>query len=463
MKQYFTTKEYGEWQSLNNVEERQQLQKFLDNVWEKRAFPFAQDWITDDETQREKNGQAFLQFDGKDFRAKNFVGFIQTGDIRIDIFPKVFGQEPKDKKLMLRHLFYWLSYCSKIRFPFLQSNLDIDHIDSLPELLIFLISHEIRAQVSDNPISMYEQKEEIMTTPRGRIDFSNYVKNGLSTGNWQNVDCIHEPFVYDNRVNQIIKYTCRLLQNTTKISENRQILDDIIFVLDEVEDCFCTVQDIDKVKLSPLFVAYSDILQWCRMILEQQIHSSEHDDSTQWCFLMPMEYVFEDFIAGFTKRHFSDNWKVKPQSSEKYLCEGPSVFLMKHDILLTSKESKESKDSKKRTIILDTKYKLRSEQDFEDKKKGVSQSDMYQMVSYGLRRGCENLYLIYPNLYDGEIRDSATFTVESNFMDNAPIKINIHAIELPFWSLMDFEHISEKLKKELSKILGCKSSGEIAD
>ncbi len=455
MKQYFTTKEYGEWQKLNNVEERQQLQKFLDNVWEKRAFPFAQDWITDDETQRENNGQAFLQFDGQNFRAKNFVGFIQTGDIRIDIFPKVFGQEPKDKKLMVRHLFYWLSYCSKIRFPFLQSNLDIDHIDSLPELLIFLISNEIRTQVSSNPISMYEQKEEIMTTPRGRIDFSNYVKHGLSSGNWQNIDCIHEPFVYDNQVNQIIKYTCRLLQNTTKISENRQILDAIIFVLDEVEDCFCTVQDIDKVKLSPLFEAYSDILQWCRMILEQQIHSSEHDDSTQWCFLIPMEYVFEDFIAGFIKRHFSDNWKVKPQSSEKYLCEDPSVFLMKHDILLTSK------DSEKRIILLDTKYKLRSEQDFEDKKKGVSQNDMYQMVSYGLRRGCNDLYLIYPNLLDDEIRDSAIFTVESNFTDVPDFKINIHAMELPFWSLMDFEHVSEKLKEELSQILGYKSSSWI--
>jgi 5-methylcytosine-specific restriction enzyme subunit McrC len=445
--QTYVISEYGIKKSLGSFDERERLQTFLEDVWEKRAFPFAKEWVTDDdaEVSRDSKRQPFLQFDGKEFRAKNFVGFIQTADARIDIYPKVFKGQLDNTKGMVKHLFYWLSYCSKIRFPFLQSDLDVDHIDSLPELLIYLISHEIREQVSNTPISIYEQQEEIMSTPRGSINFKNYIKNGLSSGNWQNIDCIHEPFVYDNRVNQVIKYVCRLLQGITRLSENKEILDEIIFVLDEVEDRVCTANDVDSVKLSPLFSDYTDILRWCRMILEQQIYSGEHYDSMQWCFLLPMEYVFEDFITGFIERHFSDKWKVRPQASDKYLSEKPDAFMMKHDILL------ESNDKLKRQIILDTKYKLRTLADFADAKKGISQSDMYQMVSYGLRRGCRDLYLLYPNPL-AKCRDEIdTFKVESDFSEMGPL--SIHALELPFWSLDDFEGLDVFLKKVLERIV----------
>jgi 5-methylcytosine-specific restriction enzyme subunit McrC len=444
--QIHITSEYGGKKSLASFEERKRLEAFLEDVWEKRAFPFAKEWVTDDdaEVNRVNKKQPFLQFDGMEFRANNFVGFIQTADVRIDIYPKVFKGQLDNTKGMVKHLFYWLSYCRRVRFPFLQSDLDVDHIDSLPELLIYLISYEIREHVRDSPISIYEQKEESMTTPRGSIDFKNYIKNGLSSGNWQNVDCIYEPFVYDNRVNQVIKYVCRLLQGATRLSENKEILDDIVFVLDEVEDRVCTASDVDSVKLSPLFSAYSDILRWCRMILEQQIYSGEHYDSMQWCLLLPMEYVFEDFITGFIERHFSDKWEIHPQAQNMSLSNEPKAFMMKHDILL------ESRDEQKRQIILDTKYKRRTSEDFKDAKKGISQADMYQMVSYGLRRGCSDLYLLYPNTTETCRVDVDRFKVESGFSENLPLSININALELPFWSLSEFEKLEHTLQLKIN-------------
>lgn len=434
-------------ESLNSIEERERLEEFLNDVWLKRAFSFAQEWITDDEVEgnRATKKQPFLQFDGKKFTTKNFVGFIQTADVRIDIYPKVFKKQAVDTKQMTQHLFYWLSYCKKIRFPFLNADLGVDHIDSFPELLIYLISYHIRLQINETPMSMYEQKEEIMTTPRGRIDFKQYIKNGLSSGNWQNIDCLYEPFVYDNRVNQIIKYVCRLLQNLTKHSENRNILEDIIFVLDEVEDRVCTVIDVDSVKLSPLFSDYTDILSWCRLILEQQIHSSEHSESTQWCFLLPMEYIFEDFITGFMEQHFSNKWLVHAQAQDQYLSENPRAFKMKHDILL------KSLNDKQRKIILDTKYKLRYFEDTKDAKKGIAQADMYQMISYGLRRGCKNLYLLYPNPLEECREKQDTFEIKSGFSEIPPL--SVHALELPFWAFNDFKGLSERLIKVLEKIL----------
>src|SRR4051812_21736449 len=99
---------------------------------------------------------------------------------------------------------------------------------------------------------------------------------------------------------------------------------------------------------------------------------------TQWCLLFPMEYVFEDFIAGFLEAEFKAQWQVEPQKSNKSLTD-QGIFQMRHDIFLTNKKDTSVK------IIVDTKYKLRSPDARKDPKKGISQSDLYQMTSYAFR------------------------------------------------------------------------------
>ena len=93
-----------------------------------------------------------------------------------------------------------------------------------------------------------------------------------------------------------------------------------------------------------------------------------------------MEYIFEDFISGFLENKFSSDWNVEYQKSNMNLSTNPEAFRMQHDIFLTSRRDKTKK------IIVDTKYKLRDSNFKEDKKKGISQADLYQMVSYALRK-----------------------------------------------------------------------------
>lgn len=75
-----------------------------------------------------------------------------------------------------------------------------------------------------------------MLTPRGRVNFGRYAANSLSRGNFQILECDHEPFIYDNKVNRIIKYCTRLLANEVRLTEAEQLLREVLFVLDEVED-----------------------------------------------------------------------------------------------------------------------------------------------------------------------------------------------------------------------------------
>jgi 5-methylcytosine-specific restriction enzyme subunit McrC len=443
--------EYGKWQS---IKDKNALHQMLKGIWKQRIFVETDSELTEAET--DNHYQPFLQFDDNQIRANNFVGFIQNGDEVIEIYPKVFRQHlpnpsENEKMLMLRHIFYWFSYCRKWNFPFNQASLDTIDINEFPELIINLIANQFLETVSKQPLTMYQEVEEALITPRGSINFKRYLSSSISHGNFQNIECDYEPFLFDNKVNRVIKYCSRLLMKQTKFSENLRMLQEVVFILDEVEDLHCTIHDIENILLNSFFEEYNKVLDSCTLVLNQQLYSSNTYDLSQWCLLFPMEYIFEDFVAGFLEHHFSKDWYVKYQKSDEYLAtnnSGRKVFNMQHDIFLTSKHSG-------KRIIVDTKYKLRSPNYKDDPKRDIAQADLYQMTSYAFRRGCTNVFLLFPNLTDS-INEPDIFDITSGF--NKDDKITVTATEIPFWTEDNFDaktlenKLYNTLKTQLDKL-----------
>ena len=439
--------EYDKWVKVKNPTE---LLDALKSIWRQRNFAqFAEE---SEENETDKNYQPFLRFSNNEIRANNYVGFIQTTNDLIEIYPKVFRDcLGKDKNDMLRHIFFWFNYCRKWKFPFSQTRLDRLSINDFPELIINLIASQFLETVSSQPLTMYQPVEETMQTPKGSINFKRYITNSLTSGNFQNIECDYEPFLFDNKVNRVIKYCSRLLMAQTRFVENFQILQEVVFILDEVEDIPYNSYDLGNITLNTFFDEYNKVLDSCKLVLDQQLYSSNIYDLSQWSLLFPMEYIFEDFVAGFLEQNFSNDWKIKYQKSDEYLAtnsSGRKVFNMLHDIFLTSKRS-----GKK--IVIDTKYKLRSVDYKKDIKKGIAQADLYQMTSYAFRRGCTDVFLLYPNLTDN-INEPDIFEIASGF--NKVDTITVTAMEIPFWTDEVFNketlenRLCETLKTNLDKL-----------
>ena len=157
-----------------------------------------------------------------------------------------------------------------------------------------------------------------------------------------------------------------------------------------------------------------------------------------------MDYIFEDFFAGFLAERLNKQWKVEYQKSEKYLATneaGRNAFNMQHDIFLTSRDNPGLK------IIVDTKYKLSDLNFKNDLKKGIVQGDLYQMVSYAFRRGCTEIMLVFANLTE-EINSPDKFEIHSGFFPYE--KINVTAIEISFWSMTNFECLAAEMERVIS-------------
>ncbi len=414
------------------------LDQYLDEVWRSRAR------FEEAGSEEISAKQPFLTF-GQDLKtgkatvkAGKYAGFVQYGDLTIQIIPKLFKAE--QASVAFKHLIWWLSYCRRVRFPF--SNLlgNDESIDEFPEAIISYFAQVTHQLVSSLPYSQYEEVTETIPFLRGRLNVQQYLNTSISQGNWHQLVCDYEPFLFNNRLNQIIKYVARKLSHICRSPATLHHLEKLIFILDEVDDLPATVQDCDGLYLNRFYQNYDDCLAMCRFFLANRYLTHPDSDQQHFCFLVPMDYVYEDFITGVIETHLGSLFhKITPQAT-KWLTE-EKIFQIRNDILLTYPD--------KSKLVVDTKYKLRDAL-VTDRKTGVSQTDLYQMISYGLRQNTREVLLLYPVRYNHQPAETQTFTVTSELMANLPI--NIRAADLTITGETK-QSMLDKLLPELASVL----------
>ena len=413
---------------------------YLSGVWQSRnRYIEVSDEISEEEQQEQKlQKQRFFDFtvDGK-ISARNYVGVVQYEGLRIEIYPKIFADdETENVKKWQLNLLYWLTYCRKIKFPFSLADVSKLKFDDYLELLIYVFANYTEEIISQQPFQAYQTAEEETSFLKGRLSFDNYTKHNLTTGKWQNFYCSHEPFVYDNHFNRIIKYVTRRLSVITENHLNKEKLNEILFLLNDVSDILCTAEDCEKVKLNPLYDDHNHILGLCKLYLSNQVIDMDSEDSRNFCFLVPMEYIFEDFVFGF----ISGKWPALNLSGQStdFLAtnQGSNVFQIKNDIYIKDK------------LIIDTKYKIRASGD--GLKEGVSQSDLYQMVSYALRRNCTDVLLLYPEMKSA-LNAPAVFQIQSDMLPEN-LNINIRSLDITFDDIHEADRIIISRVKKVNQI-----------
>ncbi|MDI3321973.1 McrC family protein [Pinibacter soli] len=429
-----------EWHSKSFIEHQSKLADFvgyLSNAWQNRnRYIETLEDISEEEIQEQSiQRQRFFDFtvDGK-ISARNYVGVVQYDGIRVEVYPKIFSKDTSGNvKQWQLNILYWLSYCSKVRFPFSFADVSKQNFDNFLELLIYIYANYTAEIIANQPFQAYQTVEEETTYLKGCISFDAYTKNNLINGKWQNFYCIHEPFVFDNQFNRIVKYVAKRLRTISENHLNQERLDEILFILHDVSDVCCSAEDCDKVKLNPLYADSKHILDLCRLYLSNQVIDLENEESNNFCFLLPMEYIFEDFICGF----ISEKWpslNIKGQSIDFLaMNQGKSVFQIRNDIYVPNE------------LIIDTKYKIRSNND--GLKAGVSQSDLYQMVSYAIRRNCTEVLLLYPLAVNSADID-ALFTIPSGMLSEI-IRINVKNIDI---ILDDIQNADTVIKSRIEKL-----------
>lgn len=405
----------------------EELEIFLDEVWSKRE---KSNYYTNEEDSKIEV-QRFLQFFHKDktLKSNKYVGVIHLEGETINLLPKIFfNSQKKDEpnvKAINKHVLWWLSYCRKLKFPNYLSGLNTEKADFF-EILIYLFSKYTRELLNSSIYQTYTEVNKESSYVKGRVDFNSYINNNLAKGRYHKISCEFDAFEMDNEFNRGIKYVSKLLLSVTKESQSKRFLSDILFILDGVKDVSSSPQVMKRMTFNPMFSNFETVRDYCVLFLENSVSFNYKNDLKLFAFLLPMEYVFEDFIFGFIDKEIEEV-NAEYQNSSKYL-DVTNNFKLKPDLILKLPLKK---------IIADTKYKIVYE-DETGPKKGISQTDLYQMVSYAIRFNLKEIILFYPNTINNEILNDSAMEVIDELANNETIKIKM--AQLP---IINFEMFNE--------------------
>ena len=407
------------------------LEEFLDEIWnnrEKNSSYF-------DNSDKKIESQKFLKFIHKtnELKSNKYVGVIHYNGNKINLLPKIFFDSTKDYTTqevnqIHNHILWWLSYCRRIKFPNNQASLSTLQSDFF-EIIIYLFSKYTRELLNSSIYQQYEEVNNELPFVKGKLNTNDYINENLIKGKWHKLNCTYDAFVFDNEFNRIIKYVSTFLFQFTSNKENKKNLREILFLLDEVSNVNVSAEECSKIVFNPMFGEFETVRDYCQLFLSNSVSFNYKNDLKLFAFLLPMDYVFEDFIYGFIDNEL-DKVSAKSQRSDIYLDEG-RVFNLKPDLWLKTIN---------KSLIADTKYKVIYD-DKEDPKKGISQSDLYQMFTYAVRFNVDEILLFYPNTIKNNKAEELELKIKDALADGK--EVSIKAFQLP---IINKELINTPLK-----------------
>ncbi len=247
----------------------------------------------------------------------------------------------------------------------------------------------------------------------------------------------------------MVKYVAFSLMKTTKVDTSRALLRQLLHLLDDVGDQVCTLEDCRRIVFNSTQREFIPILGYCKLFLSHSLIQFDNKRFDTFCLLINMDALFEKFVSNFLISHFQgvDGLQISRQKSDLFLTES-GLFQLRHDIYVERE--------KRPLLIIDTKYKPTMFSS-PDGKGGISQGDMYQLLSYCVRRNCNEAILLYPKYQNDQSPEMISFDVKDVFADK---NICIRAAKLDLINLPKSKRQKIQFVKEaLSEILYSGSLG----
>lgn len=426
-----------------------ELEKVLDHIWlERNKFIPSENLYYLSKSKK----QRFIDFRKNEIVPRNWIGTIhfrgKEDEYIINLLPKIFHNENKNLNEIeingiFTHILWWLTGSEKQNYSTVENSLEALE-SNLLEVMVYLFSEYTLDVFSSNSYNYYETVEEDLQTVKGYTDFNQYVNN-YARGNHHIIPCVYDSFQYNNKFNQIVKYVARLLKDFTKNKITKRNLEELLFILDEVEYKTVTIEDCDQVILNPIYTEFKTILDNCKLFLSSLSVYKWKDDYSVFALLIPSEKLFENFIFSILKNNQGDQIKRVSRSrpGRSYLAKqlpDKNRFKMLSDIVL--------KLATNDYLIFDTKYKKIYNSNIDDDELdpiyNISQSDIYQMVSYAIASGVSNIGLIYPSLpSEDKNKELPIYEISDALSDGKLIRIFPFKVDIIHSKGLEFEVIGK--------------------
>lgn len=325
-----------------------------------------------------------------DLRAGQHVGVITAKDCSLEILPKIGDLQEGGVRQKLVHMLATVLDLSISAGAL--SALDWQNQDLL-EILIGIFSRKLADGVRRGLPRRYVSKQDDLSALRGRLDVTRQFTT-LAVAP-QKLACIYDELSPDIGLNRIMKAAVLRLLQHARSGDNIRRLRELLLAYADISTMPVTALSFD-VHIDRGQSAWRELLDLAKLLLANRFQGVTAGDANGVSLLFEMNTLFEAYIAIKLRRSLSAaGLQVKAQSGGKFCLrdetDSRQIFQTYPDIMISRGEEIVS--------IIDTKWKRISSLN-DDRKQGVSQADIYQMMAYSQIYECRDMILLYPH-HDG--------------------------------------------------------------
>lgn len=347
---------------------------------------------------------------GKIINARNYVGLItMTDGTVIEILPKIAGADVSvgDTKRIFLEM---LKTLKDVTFKdFNVSHLHTEKL-SLLEIFIKMFLDEVSVLTKQGLKAAYMPVEANERFYKGKLLASQNIKHNLM--NYERFFVRYDDFSFNRPENRLIKSTLHFLLKQTADSRNRHNAARLLTFFESVDYSESYESDFSKCISDRSMSHYDKALSWCRVFLKGNSFTAFAGSEVALALLFPMEKIFESFVAAKFLKHLGSGVSLRTQDTRYSLFDSPTrAFALRPDLVLESGE---------RTVVLDTKWKLLSDN---VRNNGISQSDMYQMYAYSKKYNADGIVLLYP-------QSDSVSKCEIRYASDDNVKVDVSFIDL---------------------------------
>lgn len=322
----------------------------------------------------------------------SFVGVIRApGGYQIEVLPKV-GKAIDGGEVEARQLLIEMLRCLG-GFRHIQTDNAKLLATRMPLLEVFIAEflRSVQHLVNRGLRSDYRAQLGNLFALRGKLHMAAHLRQNLFRRDRFFAE--FDEFSPNRPENRLLHAALKRVLAWTSSQINQQLARELRFVFADIPASEHPSTDFQRVRLDRGMVHYEGVLDWARLILEDESPLTGAGGHHVPSLLFPMEAVFEAFVARHLARQLGQGFTLRTQARSLALVRHleQSWFRLKPDLLL--------QDSKVSRLVLDTKWKLiDGSQATGSDKYGLDQGDFYQLHAYGQNYldGQGDVVLIYP-------------------------------------------------------------------
>lgn len=354
---------------------------------EARAHPLAHDEATN------------ILIDRRDrLVARQMVGMIAARTCSLEILPKVDPDEPADENVatVRRRLVRMLDLALGLDLE-MGSEAAIARQDTtLLEILIGSFADKLLLEVRRGLPRQYLECEDDLPALRGRLDVGRqFTANAVRP---DRLACRFDQLDADTPLMQIMAAAVSFLARYARTAGNRRKLDELRHVFAHIKSIPINRLPWKQVRIDRTNRRWDSLFRLVQLLLQHKWQSTHHAHMAPEgvTLLFPMNDLFEKYVSALLRQALSATQiEVIDQGGHRaclgvftgeHLASG-DVFRTKPDIIL--------RHGKTIRAIIDTKWK-KIGADPLDRKHGVKQSDVYQLMAYARLYPTSELMLLYP-------------------------------------------------------------------